>query len=193
MSHISLAHRGLSNDRLRNQIGDISLVAENRRVSGSGATYVMAPFTHINVHGTRFSNGSFGIYYAGKEFNTALRETIFHMENFYRATRDNAHAEDFRVLIGAVDSEFFDIRDGYPELHDPVDYTASKDFGLNIHKDKNNGIVYRSVRNPGGEAVAAFWPDVVGIPIQSKHLKYHWDGSRINKYYDYLKKIWMLL
>ncbi len=33
---------------------------------------------------TRFSDGSYGVYYAGHTFETALREVAFHMGRFMR-------------------------------------------------------------------------------------------------------------
>ncbi len=36
---------------------------------------VMAPFTHLNPKGSRFSDGSYGVYYAAKRLSTAIAET----------------------------------------------------------------------------------------------------------------------
>jgi hypothetical protein len=36
------------------------------------------------------------------------------------------------------------------------------------------------VRQKGGECLAAFWPDAVGVPQQAGHWRYHWTGSRID-------------
>lgn len=37
-----------TNPRVRDQIGQIALVPKERRVSGPGASWVMAPFTHVS-------------------------------------------------------------------------------------------------------------------------------------------------
>ena len=47
-----------------------------------------------------------------------------------------------------------------------------------------DGIVYPSVRNPGGECIAAFWPDVIAKPVQGRHFRYHWDGERIDMIHE---------
>jgi hypothetical protein len=70
-----IAAEMLVNPRIRNDVGEIHLVPPNERVSGPGASYVMAAFTHLNPRGSRFSDGTYGVYYAGREFETALRET----------------------------------------------------------------------------------------------------------------------
>ena len=50
----------LTNDRLREQAGDLNLVPDEDRVSGRGSSIVMAAFTHIGRE-SRFSDGSFGV------------------------------------------------------------------------------------------------------------------------------------
>ncbi|MBF0370578.1 MAG: RES family NAD+ phosphorylase [Magnetococcales bacterium] len=176
---------GMTNDRLRDEIGQIHLVPPERRVGGPGASWVMAPFTHINPHGSRFSDGSYGIYYAGKALETALRETIHHMGRFYGESNDPPHAQDFRTLIGRLDATLHDIRQGYDACHDPDDYQPGWALGKQLREGGSDGLVYRSVRHPGGTCLAAFWPDVVTIPIQGPHFQYHWNGQRIDKYFRY--------
>lgn len=46
-------------------------------------------------------------------------------------------------------------------------------------------IVYPSVRHPAGAAVAAFWPDMAGIPVPGRHLCYRWDGRRMDAWLVY--------
>ncbi len=100
-----------TNPRFRQEVGDISLVPPGRRVSGPGSTVVMAPFTHFSRdRPTRFSNGNYGIYYAGDRFEVALKETVHHHERFMRATEEPESYEDFREYVGAVDHRFHDLR-----------------------------------------------------------------------------------
>jgi hypothetical protein len=61
---------GLTSERLRDEVGAIALVDREDRVCGPGSTPVMAAFTHIGV-ASRFSDGSFGVYYAAKTLHTA--------------------------------------------------------------------------------------------------------------------------
>ena len=49
-----MALEQLTNPRVRDEVGDIALVPPDDRVSGPGASYVMAAFTHINPKGSRF-------------------------------------------------------------------------------------------------------------------------------------------
>src|SRR5262245_48077767 len=59
----------LVNPRVRESVGEIRLVPPARRVSGPNASWVMAPFTHLNPKGSRFSDGSHGVYYAAKRLS----------------------------------------------------------------------------------------------------------------------------
>src|SRR3569833_966097 len=67
-----------TNPRVRDEVGNISLVAPEDRITGPGASYVMASFTHLNPKGSRFSDGSYGVYYAASTLETAIAETVFH-------------------------------------------------------------------------------------------------------------------
>ena len=182
---------GLTNARLRQEWGDISLVPPERRVFGPGASWVMAPFAHFRGRPTRFSDGTYGVYYAGREIETAIAETVHHMGLFYAATSDAPHREDVRTLIGSIDARLHDLRTGtWRRELDPDDYGAAQALGRRLRDAASPGIVYPSVRRAGGQAVAVFWPDVVGIPVQGPHFAYHWDGARIDKVFDYRKEAW---
>src|SRR5690606_26143476 len=60
------AIESLTNTRLRDEVGELSLVPAHDRVSGPGASWIMAPFTHIASGGGRFSTASFGAYYCAR-------------------------------------------------------------------------------------------------------------------------------
>lgn len=182
----------LTNPRLRQAWGEISLVPPERRVAGPGASFAMAPFVHPNPRGSRFSDGSFGVYYAARRRETAIAETTFHMGGFYAETADPPHREDMRVLLGKIDARLHDIRGGarWRKLHDPDDYAAAQALGAKLREAGANGIAYDSVRHAGGENIAAFWPDVVGAPVQGPHLQYEWDGTHIRRYFDYAIEQW---
>jgi hypothetical protein len=49
------------------------------------------------------------------------------------------------------------------------------------------------VRHASGGCVAAFWPDVVGVPVQERHLQYEWNGAAMTRYFDYQRDDWFPL
>ncbi|MET0102950.1 MAG: RES family NAD+ phosphorylase [Sedimenticola sp.] len=74
-----------------------------------------------------------------------------------------------------------DIRDGiYEYLHDPDDWSPSQAFGSDMKARGSWGLVYRSVRQQGGECIAALRPPAVSIPVQGPHLSYTWNGREIS-------------
>ena len=99
----------LTNPRIRDEIGEISLIAARRAHRGSGASWVMGSFVHIG-RPSRFSDGSYGVYYAARHRDTAVAETCHHLALFYGATAETALDLEMRVLVGPVDATFHDLR-----------------------------------------------------------------------------------
>lgn len=182
------AAEGKTNPRIAETIGNLDLVPAGRRVSGPGASYVMAPFTHCSPDKPgRFHDGSFGAYYAADNFETAIAEVAHHQAQRLSDSRDEpGWISDMRELVGAVRADLLDIRGkgGFEALLAPDDYAPSQAFARQSRDGGADGIVYPSVRNPGGECIAAFWPDVVARPVQGRHFRYHWDGARINMVHE---------
>src|SRR5258705_221801 len=53
--------QALTNPRLKNEVGQLELIARSEIPFGiAGCSYAIAPFTHVNPAGSRFSDGSFG-------------------------------------------------------------------------------------------------------------------------------------
>lgn len=176
----------LTNDRLRDEVGDIALVRPEDRVTGPGSSPVMAVFTHISKDcPSRFSDGSYGVYYAARSLKTAIEETKFHRTRFLSYTNEDSGEIDMRVYIGEIAKPMHDIQgDGYGYLHDPDDWTPGQAFGQSLQATNSWGIAYNSVRDPGGQCIAALRPPSVTIPRPGPHLSYVWDGQTIIKVYE---------
>jgi RES domain len=174
------------NPRVRESIGDLSKVPVARRASGPGASWVMAPFVHCSpLRPGRFSDGTYGIYYAGDSTEVAIAETIHHHTLTMLATAEPAGwTSQFRELVGSVDADLEDVS-GMADILRPDDYTASQRYGAERRAAGSNGIYWPSLRYEGGNCIAAFWPDVVPIPSQGAHFAYYWNGSAV----DYVKRL----
>lgn len=183
-----------TNPRLRDEVGEINLVPPERRVAGANASWVMAPFTRVNVLGSRFSNGTYGIYYAARDLMTAIRETAHHFARFATDSNDPPRREDMRVLLGSVDHVFDDVESvedlAKRAILDRNSYAVSQPFGALRRTNNSDGLLYPSVRHEGGQCIAAFWPNVVGIPVQERRLQYEWDGTRVRRYFDFKDEAW---
>ena len=182
----------LTNERVRDEIGEISLVAPADRVSGPGASFVMAAFTHVGVP-SRFSDGTWGVYYAGRPRGCAIAETRYHYARFLAATAEPACDLDVRLLVGTAKGTLHDIRGSqrrHQRVYDPEDYSASQDFARALRELGSRGVIYDSVRAQSGQCLAAFRPRVLGLPRVETHLLYHWNGTRIARYFDYTTDTW---
>ena len=177
-----------TNPRLMETIGNIDLVPLARRISGPGASYLMAPFTHFSPdRPTRFSDGSFGVLYIASDFETALYETTHHHAAFMALTKEGpGWTSQFREIVLEVDATLHDLRTSDFISHSilaPDDYSNSRAFGLEMRKNGSDGLCYPSVRGPE-ECVGLFFPDLAKDPVQGRHLDYHWDGDRVDMFRD---------
>jgi hypothetical protein len=177
-----------TNPRLMETIGNLALVPHSRGVSGPGASYLMAPFTHVSPdRPSRFSDGLYGVLYVAKTFETAVFETMYHHARFMAATaQPPGWTSQFREIVLDLDASLHDLRplERTDPVLDPDDYTASQTLGSSLRDLGSDGIVYPSVRQPGGECAGLFYPDRVSLPTQGRHLDYHWDGVRVDLYRD---------
>jgi hypothetical protein len=174
-----------TNPRIMATIGSLDLVPIDRRVGGNGASYLMAPFTHVSPdRPSRFTNGSYGVLYVGVGFETALFETIHHHARFMERTMEApGWTSQFREIVMAVRAVLHDLRAPTPDRPpalDPDSYAASQVLAANLRAAGSDGILYPSIRHPGGECVALFYPDCAKEPAQGRHLDYHWDGERVD-------------
>lgn len=171
-----------TNPRLRDHLGRLDLVPPERRVSGPGATYLMAPFVHVSRDRPgRFTDGSYGVYSAGNAEEVAIREVAYHHARAMRASAEApGWTSQFRMLINSLDLDLHDVRT-LDAIHDPESYSVPQALGRDLRRSGSNGVIYRSVRSPGGECVGIFWPDLMPAPVQADHFDFHWDGASVDR------------
>jgi len=174
---IAYAIEALTNDRLREEVGSLARVPPHDRVSGPGSTPVMAAFTHIGRL-SRFSDGTYGVYYCANSIDAAIAETRFHQERFWRATRQASIEITMRSYVNHVVREMIDVR-RLTNLHDPdpLSYATTQVFARTHRQTGAWGLLYNSVRLADHECVAVFRPPAVSLPVQGQHFRYIWDGK----------------
>jgi hypothetical protein len=180
------AIEAMTNDRLRQEVGDISLVPIEDRVVGPGSTPIMAAFTHLNPDGGRFTDSTYNAFYGGLTLDTAIAETKYHREEFLAATQEGRPIEiDMRAYLAHLDGELHDVRKGAPAaIYDRSSYSVSQAFGRRLRSEHSNGIIFNSVRDEGGTCVAVFRPRLLSRCRQERHLTYRWDGQRISHVFE---------
>jgi hypothetical protein len=182
-----IALESLTNDRIRDAVGDIALVPMAERISGPGASVIMAAFTHPSPDGSRFSDGSFGVFYAGADLATAIAETKHHRARFMQATSQPRMELDMQVYVVDLDGTLHNIsglRAALPLVYHPDDYAGGQALAARLRADGSFGIVYDSVRHADGACAAVFRPRCLTNPGQERHLCYVWDGRVIATVYE---------
>ena len=153
-------------------------------VMGPGARWVMAPFVRVSPDGTRFSDGTFGAYYAARDELTAVAEVRFHHARALARTAEPPTLLGGRLLLATLDAALVDIRgrkSALAELYDPDpgNYPPAQRWGRAMREAGSVGIVYDSVRRAGGECAAVFRPRALSGCVEGDHIAYEWDGARI--------------
>ncbi len=175
------AVESLTNPRLRDEVGDIRLVAPEDRVYGEGASWIMAAFTHppVDGRGGRF-NKDFGIYYCAGEESIAIAESSYHRARFLQESRIEKTTQEMRVIRAQLGPAILhDVRH-LPDsaIYDPDHYGESQQLGFALRNAKSFGVHYRSVRAVG-ECFGVIRPSVLSDAIHWRYLRYHYDQGEI--------------
>ena len=70
----------------------------------------MGAFTDLNPLGSRFSDGTYAVFYAANSLDTAIAETRYHRERFLNATAQRKMEPDTRVYRVDLDGLLHDLR-----------------------------------------------------------------------------------
>jgi hypothetical protein len=144
----------------------------------------MAAFTHPNREGSRFSDGSYGVYYAGESLATAIAESRFHRARFLAWSAEPPMRIGMRAYYARIRAELHDLRgwrESKPDLFDPDPkrYGPGQVLGRELRARGSGGVVYPSVRRDGGESAGVFRPRLIAPVTQGPHFEFIWDGQAI--------------
>ncbi len=176
--------QALTNPRIQTEVGQLNLLNREEIPFGiRGCSYAVAPFTHVNPDGSRFSNGQFGVLYLADYMDTAIREVAYHQEQYWQRVPNLKYD---RFLFRGLRARFTDqpIRNArvLPANHPiyaPTDYSAARQLGLALKKSGAAGIQYHSVRQPGATCWGLFSPRGISSIVQTAHYEFIWDGAAI--------------
>ena len=176
------ALQALTHPRLQTEAGNLALLPRDEIPFGiRGCSYAVAPFTHVNTDGSRFSDGSFGVLYLADALETAIAEVRHHQQAYWQRV-EGLHFERFvfRGLVADVDEA--GCRDGLclpagHAIYHPSDYGASRALGHALRAAGEPGLRYRSVRRQAATCWALLTPSRVSGIVQACHLEMIWNGS----------------
>ena len=140
---------------------------------------VNAAFCHANPLGSRFNGSDRGAWYAAFELETAHAEIIFHrMLQLAEVDwfEDVATYDDY---IADVSAELHDIRhdDMFADCLASDSYVASQGLAERLLADGSLGLIYPSVRKPGGTCIACFRPALVTNVRKARTWTFRWEGT----------------
>ncbi|WP_170115157.1 RES family NAD+ phosphorylase [Pleionea mediterranea] len=144
--------------------------------TGYGWGAVIASFCYTNYG--RFSTPELGCYYCASCPKTAIKEWSHHTAKTWRddfGFTDDASAV-VRCYVGEFTEELIDVRED-DTLHDPADYSKTQSYAIQLRKENEYGILYKSVRNPGKECAALLRPVATTQVTQSTHYVLKFDGT----------------
>jgi RES domain-containing protein len=168
-----------TNDRLSTELGMLHRIGRDEWVTAEPmASVIMAAFCHPKPGGGRFSTEDRGAWYAARHVDTALAESVYHRT---RELVEVGHFEtrvQMRLYHADFSSTFHDVRGRRADdpLYDPDSYTVSQPFARELFEHGSNGIVYNSVRHPGGQCLGCFRPKLVTHVRVAAHYEYVWEG-----------------
>lgn len=134
-------------------------------------------FPFKNWMRSRYSDGSFGVWYGGDAIETTIFETVHHWHS--RLLQDAGYLQpgikvDRKVYWVRVDAALVDLRPtvgNFPALVDPDDYTLTHQIGAKLHREGHPGLVTKSARCDG-DVFAVLNPAVLSNPRQACYLTY---------------------
>ncbi|WP_413505624.1 RES family NAD+ phosphorylase [Photobacterium phosphoreum] len=177
------AIQAITNPRLRDEVGNISLIetSEIPFHCERGRSYAVAPFTHINPNGGRFNDGYFGALYIALSEETAALEVKYHQEKYWSNIEGLEYDRFvFSNLIVSYDLEScHEVTHKDSEILNANSYVASQQLARELKKDNYQAVKYPSVRSETGICWALFTPKPVYDVVQSNLLEMIWDGEKI--------------
>lgn len=137
----------------------------------------MAAFLHPAPAGGRFNGPQLGAWSAACELETAIAETVHHNHRRLAASAAGfPNRIEMRELPSTPEVRLTDLR-ADDRVHAPDDHGPSQAFGEAERAAGRDGILYRSMRRPGGENVAIYKPRRLLPVTQGDHFAYLWDGA----------------
>ncbi len=152
---------------------------------GYGWTYINAAFCYTRPTGNRFNGPERGAWYASYGDNavaTAQAEVCWHLTRELEAVGVFDNVTAYRELLAGFVSQFHDLSgfESAVELGpDPeTAYSAGQALARDVLGTGGNGLLYPSVRNPGGECLVALRPNLVQNLRQGDSWVFTWAGNR---------------
>lgn len=169
-----------TNERLRGEYGGLPGIGVDELVFGvPNFRIINAAYTYPRPEGSRFNDGERGAWYCAFEVDTSLAEITFHKTVEYQEIDRFDDSVTYQAMLADFTSIFHDIRgvSSYDKCLDPSSYIESQKLALDLLDSGSMGVIYPSVRHPGGTCLACFRPALVGNVRKGPAYRLTWSGS----------------
>jgi len=169
-----------TNDRLRGESGLLPGIGVDELVFGvPNFRIINAAYTYARPEGSRFNDGERGAWYCAFEVETALAEVTFHKAVEYQEIGRFDDSVNYQALLADFSATFHDLRgaDAWGACLDPESYVGSQALAADLLDTGSMGVIYPSVRQPGGTNLACFRPALVGNVRKGHAYRLTWAGS----------------
>ncbi|MDG1117043.1 MAG: RES family NAD+ phosphorylase [Flavimaricola sp.] len=145
-----------------------------------GQSHINAAFTYTRPSGNRFNTGDRGAWYCAWDLLTSAQEVGFHRTRelgFIGRYEDQAR---YVELLADFIGDFPDLHgEEHPAL-DPVPergYAAGQRLAADLRGEGHRGLIYPSMRHPGGRCFVAFDPGIIQNVRPGASWKLVWKGA----------------
>jgi len=174
---------GLTNRRLRAQHSGLPDLDPRELIFEAwGQTHINAAFAYTRPEGNRFNGPNRGAWYCAFEELTAIDEVGYHRTRELTYINHFKDEAIYQALLAGFMGDFHDLRqvegphaclDSDPK----IGYLEGQKLASELRENQSRGIVYPSVRRPGGVCLVAFEPHLVQNVRPAARWKLTWDGA----------------
>ncbi|HBS49140.1 MAG TPA: hypothetical protein DEA05_03170 [Rhodobacteraceae bacterium] len=158
---------------------ELAFARRSRDLALYGQGHVNAAFTYTRPTGNRFNTGARGAWYCAWDMLTSAQEVGFHRTRelgFIGRFEDEAR---YVELLADFIGDFPDLHGTRHPALDPEPergYLAGQRLAAELRAEGHRGLIYPSVRNPGGRCFVAFDPGIIQNVRPGASWKLVWQG-----------------
>ncbi|WP_420962200.1 RES family NAD+ phosphorylase [Brucella sp. IR073] len=146
-----------------------------------GNSHINAAFTYTREGGNRFNDETRGAWYSSWDSLTSVAEVAFHKTRELGYIGRFEETSRYIELLADFIGDFPDLTDepGHPAL-DPepaIGYGQGQALAENLRREGWSGLIYPSVRCPGGRCLVAFEPAIIQNVRPGASWDIRWQGS----------------
>ncbi|MEA3180711.1 MAG: hypothetical protein QOI59_4234 [Gammaproteobacteria bacterium] len=147
------------------------------------AKFINAAFSYWTPRAlSRFNGPGRGAWYAALTQETCTHEVAFHMERELANVRDFHATVDYAEVFASFIGDFVDVcrvtpRPDFMDPNPDMSYSIGNRFADAVRAAGHYGIVYPSLRHPGGTCLVALVPHAVQSVAQGRVIRMRWTGT----------------